>query len=208
MSGETNLALVLKHVLSLFSLLSLHDGDQGISLLHYRYDFQQQHSNCWRHMTVWDQHGRLVLERITIQMCTGLLKIEALDNVHCNAGTASGNTTVVTGATSLYDVSMSDLAHVLLPELTPAKTPKFEERTPKWLAKKRALWLEQQLKQAYCGLNPAGCDPKPLQQVADAVAIRGHSQQLQASPVKQTQPVTCHLCAALRYELCSHSFLS
>ena len=89
----------------------------------------------------------------------------------------------MTGATSLYDVSVSDLAHVLLPELVPAKPPKFAERTPKWLAKKRAVWLEQQLQQAYCGLNPAGCDPKPLQPIADAVAARGHTQQLQVSAV-------------------------
>ena len=104
---------------------------------------------------------------------------KATATAFCNAGTTVGNTTVVTGATSVYDVNMADLAHMLLPELAPAKIPEFAERTPRWLAKQRAQWVKHQMQQAYCGLSPAGCDPKPLQQVADAVVARGHTQQLQ-----------------------------
>lgn len=87
--------------------------------------------------------------------------------------------TVVVGGETVHDVSMANLSHVLLPTWLPDKPPNFAERTPKWLHEQRALWLKVQLQQTYCSLSPAGCEVKPLKQVADMIVQRGQTQDVQ-----------------------------
>ena len=79
----------------------------------------------------------------------------------------------------MYDMSMADLAHVLLPNLETVKLPRFAQRTPEWLQKQRSSWLERQVQQAYCTLTPAACQAKPLKHIADLIVDRGSTQDVQ-----------------------------
>ncbi|KAL0018949.1 hypothetical protein WJX77_003320 [Trebouxia sp. C0004] len=95
------------------------------------------------------------------------------------AGISETNITVAASGSSVYDVSMADLAHVLLPHLETVQQPRFAQRTPEWLQKQRSSWLELQVQQAYCTLTPAACEAKPLKLIADLIVDRGSTQDVQ-----------------------------
>ena len=97
-------------------------------------------------------------------------------------GTSEANITVAASGSSVYDVSMADLAHVLLPHLEAVKLPRFAQRTPEWLQKQRSSWLQRQVQQAYCRLTPAACEAKPLKHVADLIVDRDGTQDVQVFP--------------------------
>ena len=118
-----------------------------------------------------------------------------------DAGSSAGNITIAAGGESIYDVSMADLSHVLLPTFGPAKPPKLNERTPKRLEKQRAVWLETKMQQAYCSLNPAGCEVTPLKHIADTFVKRDSTQDMQVHVhcwhlimEKYSQTLMCFLC--------------
>ena len=93
----------------------------------------------------------------------------------CSAGLADGNTTVAATGESFFDVSMSELSHVLLPRLEP-KLPKFDKRSPEWLHKQRASWLEDQKHWLHCLLSPAACQLMPWKHIAGAAVEQGNIQ--------------------------------
>jgi len=112
------------------------------------------------------------------------LPYPAISTVKCQkhssvTGTSEANITVAANGSSVYDVSMADLAHVLLPDLGPVKLPRFAQRTPKWLQKQRSSWLERQVQQAYCSLTPAACEARPLKHISDLIVDRGSTQDVQ-----------------------------
>lgn len=89
------------------------------------------------------------------------------------AGVAGSNITVAAAGDSLSDVTMAELAHVLLPQLRP-KLPSFEDCKPEWLSEQRALWLKRQQQRLHCLLTPAACMDKPWEHIATAVAQQGN----------------------------------
>lgn len=97
---------------------------------------------------------------------------------HCIAGIIEGNTTISATSETLYDVTMPELALVLLPQLQP-KSPKFDERSPKWLRKQQAAWLERQKKRLHCLIGSAACQQRPWKAIADAAVQHGNSQEWQ-----------------------------
>ena len=99
-------------------------------------------------------------------------------SIVCTAGVREGKTSVSASGESLYDVSMPELARVLLPQFVP-KPPKFEKRTPEWLTKQRAAWLEGQKQWLHCLLSPTACQQQPSKPVADAVVQHGNVQDWQ-----------------------------
>ena len=116
-----------------------------------------------------------------VENTSSLLMSEHWHHKHnCCTGTSQGNLTVAASSSSLFDVTMAELAHVLLPQFPPAKKfTKFPERKPEWLVKQRALWLQTQVQQAYCGLTPAGCAVTPLKHIADVVVATGSTLDVQ-----------------------------
>lgn len=82
---------------------------------------------------------------------------------------------------------MSELSHVLLPQLEP-KLPKFDKRSPEWLQNQRAFWLEDQKHWLHCLLSPAACQLRPWKHIADAVVKQGNIEEQQ---VKSLLP-SCH----------------
>lgn len=73
---------------------------------------------------------------------------------------------------------MPELSLVLLPHLVP-KAPKFDKRSPKWLRKQRAAWLERQMQHLHCLLASAACRHRPWKAIADAAVQHGNTQEWQ-----------------------------
>ena len=96
----------------------------------------------------------------------------------CIAGVAEDNTAVSATSESLYDVTMPELALVLLPQTVPPP-PKFDKRSPEWLQAHRAAWLERQKKRLHCLLASAACQQRPWKPIADAAVQHGNTQDWQ-----------------------------
>lgn len=93
-----------------------------------------------------------------------------------------GNMTVSATSTSLFDVTMPELSHVLFPQPVASKHVKQAQRSTEWLQKERALWLEEQKQRLHCWLSLAACQQRPWKAVADAVVQRGDARDWQVAP--------------------------
>ena len=85
--------------------------------------------------------------------------------VHVAIGTHNGSQTITADGSSLYDVNMAQLAHLLLPQPDPSEGD-ASDSLAEVIEQHHEDWLAQKAETVHCLLSAAACKQRPMAQAA------------------------------------------